>query len=198
MVRKLETVFDNKIWNNITRILFPIILVIYALMNINEGVTVTDTGYNYANFIYFDSMDDMWKFSTYLSSAIGAMLTKLPLGQSMLGLNFYTGLFKVFSALLAYFFFLKVCKFRREVVFVGEMIALGFCWCPTALIYNYLTYLLFCVGAMCIYVALIKEKRKYFILAGIALGLNVFVRLPNVAEVALIVVVWFAAVLGVI
>lgn len=195
MVKKLETVFDNKIWCVVVRILFPALLVLFALMHIAEGLTVTDTGYNYGNFMSFDSLDDMWKFSTYLSSAIGALFTKLPFGQTMIGLNFYTGLFKVLAALFAYYFCIKICKMRREVVFVGEMIALGFCWCPTALIYNYLTYLLFTVGAMCIYIALTKEKKVFFVLAGVALGLNVFVRLPNVAEVALIVVVWLAGIL---
>lgn len=195
MVKKLEAVFDNKIWSTITKILFPVILVLFALMHIGEGITVTDTGYNYGNFISFDSLDDMWKFSTYLSNAMGAFFTNLPLGQTVLGLNFYTGLFKVITALFAYFFCTKVCKMRREAVFVGEMIALGFCWCPTALIYNYLTYLLFCTGAVCIYIALTREKKYFFVLAGVALGLNVFVRLPNVAEVALIVVVWLAGIL---
>ena len=196
MVKKLEAVFDNKIWSTVTKILFPVILVLFALMHIGEGITVTDTGYNYGNFISFDSLDDMWKFSTYLSNAMGAFFTNLPLGQTVLGLNFYTGLFKVIAALFAYFFCTKVCKMRREAVFVGEMIALGFCWCPTALIYNYLTYLLFCTGAVCIYIALTREKKYFFVLAGVALGLNVFVRLPNVAEVALIVVVWLAGFLN--
>lgn len=195
MIKKLEIVFDNKIWCMVVKILFPIILVLFALMHIGEGITVTDTGYNYGNYVAFDSLDDMWKFSTYLSSTIGAFFTKLPFGQTMMGLNFYTGLFKVFAALLAYYFCIKVCKMRREVVFVGEMIALGFCWCPTALIYNYLTYLLFCVGAICIYVAITKEKNVFFVLAGVALGINVFVRLPNVAEAALIVVVWLAGII---
>ena len=190
MGKKLETEFDNKIWSNITKILFPVILVLFALMNIGVGITVTDTGYNYGNFVTFDSLDDMWKFSTYLSGALGAIFAKLPLGQTMMGLNLYTGLLKVLAALCAYFFCIKVCKMRREVVFVGELVALGFCWCPTALIYNYLTYLLFCLGAMCIYVALIQEKKQFFVFAGILLGVNVFVRLPNAAEMALIVVVW--------
>ena len=195
MVKKLEAVFDNKIWSTVTKILFPVILVLFALMHIGEGITVTDTGYNYGNFISFDSLDDMWKFSTYLSNAMGAFFTNLPLGQTVLGLNFYTGFFKVITALFAYFFCTKVCKMRRETVFVGEMIALCFCWCPTALIYNYLTYLLFCAGAVCIYIALTREKKYFFVLAGVALGLNVFVRLPNLAEAALIVVVWLAGIL---
>ncbi len=194
VVKKLETVFDNRIWSKITAVLFPILLVLFSFIHINEGVAVTDTGYNYGNFVSFDSLDDMWKFSTYLASAIGALFAKLPLGQTMVGLNFYTGLFKIIVALMVYVFCIKVCKMRKEVVFVGEMIALGFCWCPTALIYNYLTYLLFHLGALLLYVAIVKEKRLFFVLAGVCLSVNVFVRLPNLAEAALILVVWLAGV----
>lgn len=195
MLKKVEALFENKIWNRIVGILFPIILVFFSLMNINQGVTVTDTGYNYGNFVFFEGLDDMWKFSTYLAASTGAFFTKLPWGQTMLGLNFYTGLIKTVTAIMAYFFCIRVCKMRKEIVFAGEMLALGLCWCPTALTYNYLTYLLFTLGAMCLYVALTKGKNVFLILAGIVLGLNVFVRLPNLAEMALIVVVWLCGIL---
>lgn len=191
MVRKIERVMQHPIWNKITNVLFPILLVLFSFVHINEGITVTDTGYNYGNFLYFDLLDDMWKFSTYLANGVGAFFTHLPFGQTMLGLNFYTGLFKILACLGVYFFCIRVCKMRKEAVFVGELIALGFCWCPTALIYNYLTYFLFHLGALCLYVALVKDKKHFFVLAGVFLGLNLFVRLPNVAEIALIFVVWF-------
>lgn len=195
MVKKLEKIFDNQIWNRITNFLFPVLLVLFSFIHINEGITVTDTGYNYGNFVSFDSLDDMWKFSTYLASALGAFFTKLPFGKTMIGLNFYTGLLKIVAALLAYYFCIKVCKIRKEMVFLGEMIALGLCWCPTALIYNYLTYLLFHLAAMFLYMAIVKEKKSYYVFAGIFLGVNLFVRLPNVAEIALIVVVWLAGII---
>ena len=194
MLERARVLFNNKIWNNVTNILFPVILVFFALMHIGEGLTVTDTGYNYGNFVFMQSLDDMWKFSTYLANVVGAFFTQLPFGKTMIGLNFYTGLLKVVTALLGYIFCIKGCKIRREIAFLGEVLALGLCWCPTALIYNYLTYLLFGLGAMFLYVALVYEKNIFFVLAGLALGLNVFVRLPNVAEVALIVVVWFCGI----
>lgn len=194
MLKRAKMLFDNKIWNNVTNTLFPIILVFFALMHIGEGVTVTDTGYNYGNFVFMNSLDDMWKFSTYLANVVGSFFTKLPFGQTMIGLNLYTGLLKVAIALLGYFFCIKVCKIRREIAFLGEVMALGLCWCPTALIYNYLTYLLFGLGAMFLYEALVYKKYIFFVFAGVALGINMFVRLPNVAEVALIVVVWFCGI----
>lgn len=195
MLKKLKALTDNKIWSRTVNILFPVILVLYSLMNIGKGVTVTDTGYNYGNFVFFDKLDDMWKFSTYLSGALGALFTHLPLGQTMIGLNFYTGLIKVIAALIAYYFCIRVCKMRKESVFLGEMLALGFCWCPTALIYNYMTYLFFLLGVVFIFCAFKTEKSRYLLFAGMCLGINLMVRLPNLAEIALIFCVWFGGII---
>ena len=72
MLKRLKTVFDSRIWKKVTDILFPLVLVWFSLMHIAEGITVTDTGYNYGNFVFFQSLDDMWKFSTYLANVLGA------------------------------------------------------------------------------------------------------------------------------
>lgn len=195
MLKRLKTVFDSRIWKKVTDILFPLVLVWFSLMHIAEGITVTDTGYNYGNFVFFQSLDDMWKFSTYLANVIGAFFVKLPLGETMLGLNLYTGLVKTMVALLAYFLCVYVCKLRKEFVFLGELIALGFSWCPTALLYNYLTYLLFNLAVILIFCAFKTGKNRYWVFAGICLGLNFMVRLPNLAEIALIVCVWYGIIL---
>lgn len=172
--------------------IYPILLAIYSLMLINQGVTMTDTGYNFGNYIHFDSLDNMWKFSTYLASATGSFFSKLPFGSTMLGLNLYTGLVKAAIAVLIYYICTYTLKMNSLLVFLAELMALGYCWCPTALLYNYLTYLLFSLGAIFLVIATQKNANKFYILAGICLGLNVLVRLPNIAEVALILAVWFS------
>ena len=194
MLKRAKMLFNNKIWNLITGILFPLILVLFSLMHITEGITVTDTGYNYGNYIFFDSLDDMWKFSTYLANVVGVFFTKLPLGTTLLGLNLYTGIVKAITALAAYYLCVNVCKMSKELVFLGELLALGLCWCPTALLYNYMTYLLFNLSALFIFCAFKTMKNRYFVLAGICLGLNLMVRIPNLAEVALILCVWFGGI----
>lgn len=171
--------------------LFPVVLAVYSLLLVNQGITVTDTGYNYGNFIHFESMDVMWKFSTYLATAIGSFFTRLPLGSTMLGLNIYTGLVKASIAILAYFFCIRIFEMPRGVVFLAELVALGFCWCPTALLYNYVTYFLFTLGVFLLCLAVKTEKTRWYVLAGVCLGCNVMVRLPNLAQTALILALWF-------
>lgn len=176
--------------------LYPLILLLYPLRHIRVGAEWWDTGYNYGNFTYMDHMDPMWLLSTYLGNAVGHLLTLLPGGGTMLGMNIYTGLFVSLLALGGYFFFTRRVGLPRTLTFWGEMLAVSFCWCPTALLYNYLTYVLMGAGVILLYCALAQESPRawrYFVGAGVCLGLNVLVRFPNLTEAALILAVWAMA-----
>lgn len=178
--------------------LYPAVLLLYPLRHIRVGAEWCDTGYNYGNFTYMDHMDPMWLLSTYLGNALGRLFTLLPGGDTMLGLNVYTGLIVSLLALGGYFFFTRKVGLPRTLTFWGEMIAVSFCWCPTALLYNYLTYVLLGTGVILLYYALSGEAPgtcRYFVGAGMCLGLNVLVRFPNLAETVLILAVWAMAVI---
>lgn len=178
--------------NKVLRIVFPVFLFIYPLRHVFYGVGWTDTGYNYGNFVYMDYMDPMWLFSTYLGNVLGHFLTGLPMGNTMLGLNLYTGLFISILTVAGYLFFVKEVKLSPVLTFIGEVIVVNLCWCPTALLYNYLSYTLLGAGGVLLYFALMKSKRSTlcFVMAGVCLGVNVFVRFPNLSNMALIVAVW--------
>lgn len=169
-----------------------VILAFYPLRHINWGLDLWDTGYNYANFTYMgtEHMDPMWLFSTYLSNAVGNLLTKFPGADSLLGMNLYTGLFVSVLALLSYWFCTRRLHMSVWAAFIGEMIAISLCWCPTALLYNYLTYLLFLGAVIFLYAGLTKERKGCLVAAGLCLGANVLVRFPNLSEAAMIVAVW--------
>lgn len=173
--------------------IYPLILLLYPLRHIRVGAEWWDTGYNYANFRYMDRMDEMWMFSTYLGNVTGNLLQRLPFGDTMMGMNLYTGLFVSLLALAAYVFFVRCTDLPRGIVFLGEFLAISLCWCPTALLYNYLTYLLMGGGYVFLYKALLSEEKKskiYFVTAGVLLGINVYTRFSNLAQMALIVAVW--------
>ena len=89
MTGRLDAVLEK-----VHKYIFPAILLFYPLRHINWGLDLGDTGYNYGNFQFMgtEHMDPMWLFSTYLASAVGRLLMNLPFADTMLGMNFYTGL----------------------------------------------------------------------------------------------------------
>lgn len=172
--------------------LYVLVLGLYPLRHIYIGLDLWDTGYNYANFQYMgmEHMDSMWLFSTYLANAVGNFLMKLPAAGTLAGMNFYTGLFLSALVLTGYFFCTKRLKIMPLVAFIGEFIAISLCWCPTAKLYDYLTYLLFLFCVIFLYLGLTQNKRWYLFWAGICLGTNVLVRFSNLPEAAMIIAVW--------
>lgn len=172
--------------------LFIVILAFYPLRHVHWGLDLMDTGYNYANHLYMgtEHMDPMWLFSTWLSNVAGHLLTKLPNGETLVGMNIYTGLLVSLLALAGYWFCTKKLQIRPWIAFLGEMTAISLCWCPTALLYNYLTYVLFLGCFILLYFGLTKDKKEYLIGAGVCLGLNVLVRFSNLPEAAMILAVW--------
>ena len=183
----------GKYQNIIENILFPALLILYPLLKINQGIDVTDTSYSLANFQYFDSMDGTWIVATFLSNVVGNLMMQLPFGNAMMGMYFYTALVQSLTAFVGYEALRR--RMPAPFVFVGEWIALGLCWCPSTVLYNYLTYLLMTVGILLLYSGILKDDNRYYAAAGICLGINVAVRMPNVVQAALIVAVWYGAII---
>jgi len=185
-IRKLYIQFHKPMEN----IVYPVFLFLYPLVMIFQGLDVSDSTYSLGNYLYFDRMEGMWVVSTYLSNVIGWLLTLLPFGTTLIGMKLYTGLFISGLALLCYY------RLKEHLsplsAFVGEVIAIGFCWIPSTILYNYISYFLFALGLLLLYEGIIREQDKYYFIAGIVLGLNVFVRLPNVTEAILIIGLWYA------
>ena len=191
-MKKIIDVYD-KYRNFIEKILFPAFLVLYPLLRIDQGIDVSDTTYSLANFQYFTSMNGTWTVATFLANVVGNLMMRFPFGHTLLGMFFYTTLIQSVTAFVVY------AALRRRMpapfVFVGEWIALGLCWCPSTVLYNYLTYLFMTVGILLLYQGIVKDDRKYYVAAGICLGANVAVRMPNVVHMAFIVALWYGAVI---
>lgn len=199
----------RKYHNFIEKWLFPAILLLYPFLIVNQGLDVADSTYSLTNFQYFDSMDGTWMVATFLSNAAGWLLMHLPFGETLLGMKCYTTLAQSAAALLAYFGLRK--RIAAPLLFIGEFLALGLCWCPSTVLYNYLTYVLMTAGILFLYRGLTgggAERREdgagavpgrkgwlYFAAAGICLGANVAVRMPNVVQAAFILAVWYGIVM---
>lgn len=184
---------EMKIYNKYKRLieygLYPLALLILPLMKFNLGVDVSDSTYSLGNYLFADRLEGMWVISTYLSNVVGSFIMKLPGAHTLRGANVYTGLLLVAIGLMVYFVLSK--DIEAKYVFLGEFVAISFCWIPTGILYNYLSYFVMAAGALLLYKGITKQSWKYLLAAGFALGLNVFVRIPNVTQMALIVALWF-------
>lgn len=173
--------------------IFPLILLVYPLMKANQGIDLTDSCYGLVNFRFFPHAGREWTVATYLANVVGALLMRLPYGDTLIGIRVYTGLLVSAMALLSYYF-LKG-KMSSWIAFLGEMTAIGLCWIPTTSLYNYLTFFLFLCGSVTLYRGLIWHRRSLMMLAGVFLGLSTLTRLPNILECGLIVTVFYYDVL---
>ncbi len=171
-------------------IIFPLVLLLFPLVKSGIGVDYMDSMYSPGNFIFFSEMEGTWVIATYLSNVIGFLITKLPWAGTYLGLRIYTNLFVSAMALISYFWLKSRVKIPAWIVAIGEVIAIGFCWCPTTILYNYLTYLFMLLSLICLYEGLTRNKKGLLVLAGLFLGANLMVRFPNVIEVGFILAVW--------
>lgn len=189
----------QKYKNSIENILFPLALFLYPFIGVCQGLDLEDTTYSLANFQYFGEMNGTWMVATFLSNVWGNLLMHLPFGKTIIGMNCYTTLVQSAMALMVYLTFRK--KMPAPLVFLGEMIALGLCWASSAILYQNLTYFFMTAGILLLYRGLTecgvnrKKQRLYFVAAGLCLGVNVAVRMPNVVHAALILVVWYGIVL---
>lgn len=204
--------------------LFPVILLLYPFLTVNQGLDVADSTYSLTNFQYFDFMNGTWMVATFLSNVAGWLLMHLPFGETLLGMKCYTTLVQAVTALMVYFGLKK--RIAAPLLFLGEFLALGLCWCPSTILYNYLTYFLMTAAVLLLYRGLTsgraaetasvdrlcvradeckvrgdrketydKSRRLCFVAAGICLGANVAVRMPNVVQAAFILAVWYGTVL---
>lgn len=175
--------------------LFVILLVFYPLLKINQGLDVVDTSYSLANFQYFPTAEGTWMVATYLANVTGWFLMQLSRGDTLAGMYFYTGLIVSFISLLFYFVLRK--KIPAWIVFAGEILAVSLCWCPTTILYNYLTYLLMGAGILLLHHGICMEAGKNrsvrLAMAGICLGVNVAVRMPNIVQAIFILALWYGA-----
>lgn len=177
----------------ITDVILMAILFLYPLRKAAVGLDLMDAGYALGNYRFFDTMNETWKLATYLANVLGVLLMNLPFGDTWIGMNVYTGLLIGMTAVASYHFLLKQRIGNRWILFLGELIALSLCWSPSVILYQYLGYIFMTVAVVLLYVALIKEKKAYFIIAGVVLGAAVAVRMPNITYMALIIPVWFYA-----
>lgn len=171
-----------------TDFIFIGVLVLLPFIHLFNGVEFTDTAYSLGNYENLSNMNMTWTIATFWANVLGKAFTMLPMGNMWIGMKFYTTLVPVATIIVSYLFLRKYIP--KWILFIGEILAVSMFWCPTTILYNYLTYFLFTVVVVLIVYSLEKQSSLGLLAAGIVLAFSVFTRFPNITEAALIVVVW--------
>lgn len=210
----------RKYKNSIENILFPAALLLYPFVGVCQGLETADSTYSLANFQYFGQMNGTWMVATFLSNVWGSFLMRLPFGGTMIGMNCYTALVQSAMALMVYLTFRKKMPAPLLLLGETIALGLCWCPSVILyqnLTYFFMTagiLLLYCglteFGAESFDSRRrgagksgegdaeaadgtwrSRKQRWYFASAGLCLGANVAVRMPNVVQAALILVVWY-------
>lgn len=176
---------QNIIW----KVIAPVILLLFPLIKVHLGVDYMDSMYSPGNFRFFTEMEGMWVIATFLANVKGFLIGLLPGGDTYLGMRIYTALAISIMAVLSYSWLKR--RIPAWLVAAGEVIAIGFCWCPTTILYNYMTYFYVLLATIFLYYGLTKQKKGCLAAAGVFLGLNLMVRFPNILETGFILAVWY-------
>ncbi|MCR4705043.1 MAG: hypothetical protein K5641_03155 [Lachnospiraceae bacterium] len=173
-------------------ILIPLVLLLLPLRHVAEGIDISDTGYSLACFSWFGKLPGaVWVYVTYIANIVGNLFTRLPYGDTWLGMNVYCSLVVSLIAVTSYFF-LKG-KVHPVLLTIGEVLAISLCWCPHIILYNYLTYLVLLLGTILLFRGIPAHSKGLLLSAGVILGLGVGVRFSNLTHMALIVALWYYA-----
>ena len=90
--------------------------------------------------IAFHNDESGGELATYLASVLGVALSRLPFGNTWIGMNVYTALLQVITTGRL----LRIKKRLQHpvLIWLGEMLALSLCWALSTNLYQYLGYYL--------------------------------------------------------
>lgn len=174
----------------IENVLIPLALFILSFYDFNRGIDWRDAGYSLHYSEFFEYYSGRATISTFWSRILGFLFSKLPKGDLWCGQAFYCTLILGGITVTAYFFVKKYMNYI--IVALCEVLAVFFCYAPSVILYDYLSFFLFQLGIILVYKAIESKKGWWYVIAGFVLGFNVFVRIPNLTHCATITLVWLA------
>ena len=156
---------------NVLNWIYRLLLLGFPMLHLNIGVDVADIGYNLANFEAFPHFNETWMLSTLLAQVVGKGMTFLPFGHTMMGMHFYCLLLLGGFAVLMFELLRK--DFKPWMVFAGELLALCLCWSPKYILYQYMTYYLFCLAAVILVKGLVSGRDKLLFISTYLFNFNI-------------------------
>ncbi len=164
-----------------------VLTAIYPLFYIWQGLDFTDAGFSLTNYrwMFEDPVSIETSFRIWLTNILGGLWVHV-FGDS-LGVAGYrfAGALVVYATLLLTYQALKA-SVKKEYLYPGLLFAMVFIGRSGFMLnYNTLTAFFYIWGCYYLLGGLNKSKQQYLFLSGAVLGLNTFIRLPNVLGIIL-------------
>lgn len=170
-----------------------LIIIVYPLLFIRQGLDFTDTGFLLTNFqqIFNDPASIESSFRIWLTNVLGGIWVYF-FGDSLGYIGYkLAAVFLVYATLYITYLILKP-HIERKILLFGLFLALIFInRSGYQFSYNSLTAFFYVLAAYFIVAGLRENNNKLIFFSGLVLGLNLFVRLPNVLGIFLVVCILF-------
>jgi len=172
--------------------IFLVFVLFYQVLCSVKGFDLSDEGW--AMYFYqqiFKNPDTVVAQMPYwLTGVIGGGVYKLWPNGGFLAMRLVGVAMNTSILIISYFFLRK--HFNTTVLLIGLLIqVLIVSGDPKPFGYNSLTAFFAVIGVLLLYSALDKQKLFYSFLSGFIIGLNVFVRIPNIVQLAFILIIPF-------
>lgn len=162
-------------------------LFLYPMLITWQGLDITDVGFSASNYaLFFNHYESIGSTSVFwLTIFIGAIV------ESFLGTHFGLIAHKISDLLLTYINFFIIYKllsahFNSKTILIGLLLT-AITLTPTLHIFSYqsATSTFYLIAVYFLYFGIVKNKLHYIFFGSIFLGLNFFIRLPNLLGIGL-------------
>jgi hypothetical protein len=170
------------------------LLVLVPVLTTFQGLDFTDTGWVATSYqlIFVDPESVSYWFHMWLSNVIGGFVLKVTSSLGLLGLKL--GAAAVFWASCVIVWRMLRSLVATPMLLAGMLLAYGFQFPRVPVVhYNSLTALFHFLAALFLLEGLRRDNAWLLVAAGAVEAANVFVRLPNVAGIALVLVIGYQA-----
>ncbi len=172
-------------------IALAIFIVVWFLPFINKGLDVQDTCSYLTKFKYiFDK--DVWVNEVYyfLGELIGGIIYHIMPGYQLMALNVMSWLFYTATAFLTFYILRNYMSPILALLcgLVGSLFGITWVHCMN---WNAISMTVQTLAIILLLDALKKDSVKKIVLAGFVFGINTYVRMPNILQLAQVVVVFW-------
>jgi hypothetical protein len=189
-VRVVSLTEDQPFVRNSLRIVCLTILIVVPILEAFRGLDVTDTGFVLTSqrLIFTFPADVSYWFHLWLTNVIGGIVDLVFGSFGVLPHKLAAAV--IFWCMIVIIFRMYRNRVQADTILVAVTIAIGFAFYRKINIihYNNLSALFYLLGASLLLKGLIEQKSRFVFFSGFVLGLNIFIRIPNILGLGLILV----------